>query len=66
LKATVFLSAGSLENDGTTENMKKMSDVLQSRNYQGLTIDSYVFPGESHRSCIPSAIMKAFKVLYKP
>jgi len=66
LKATVFLSAGSLENDGTTENMKKMSDVLQSRNYQGLTIDSYVFPGESHQSCIPSAIMKAFKVLYKP
>ena len=66
LKANVFLSAGSLENDGTIENMKKMSDVLQSRNYQGLTLDSYVFPGESHRSCIPSAIMKAFKVLYKP
>jgi hypothetical protein len=66
LKATIFLSAGSLENDGTIENMKKMSEVLQSRNYQGLTLNSYVFPGESHRSCIPSAIMKAFKVLYKP
>jgi uncharacterized protein len=66
LKATVFLTAGSLENDGTIENMKKMLEVLQSRNYQGLTIDSYVFPDESHRSCIPSAIMKSFKVLYKP
>jgi len=66
LNATIFLSAGSLENDGTIENLKKLSELLQSRNYQGLTIDSYVFPGESHRSCIPSAIMKAFKVLYKP
>jgi len=66
LNATIFLSAGSLENDGTIENLKKVSELLQSRNYQGLTIDSYVFPGESHRSCIPSAIMKAFKVLYKP
>jgi uncharacterized protein len=64
LNAMVFLSAGELENDGTKDNIDKMVAKLRSRNYRGLSLQTNVFPGESHRSCYPSAVMRAFKVLY--
>jgi predicted alpha/beta superfamily hydrolase len=65
LNAKIFISAGGKEDDEMLENVKKMTDQLQSRNYPGLKLESYIFPDENHRSCIPAALMRAFRVLYK-
>ena len=59
------MSAGGSEDSLMVANMKKMAELLQSRSYPGLTIETQVFPGETHESCIPSSIMRALKVLYK-
>ena len=62
IKAKLLMTFGGLED---TTNMKKMAQVLLSRNYPGLSVTTHVFPGENHQSCFPSAIMKALRVLYK-
>jgi predicted alpha/beta superfamily hydrolase len=65
LNAKLFMSAGGSEDSLMVSNMKKMAILLQSRNYSGLTIETHVFPDETHQSCIPSSIMRALRVLYK-
>jgi predicted alpha/beta superfamily hydrolase len=65
IKANLFMSVGGSEDSWTITNMKKMTDLLKSRNYPGLTVETYVFPDETHQSCYPSSIMRAFRVLYK-
>ena len=64
LNASLFMSAGSLEGSWMLEKMEKMTDVLKSRNYPGLTVETHVFPDESHQSCVPSSVMWAFRLLY--
>ena len=65
LNAKLFMSAGGAEDSLMVTNMKKMANLLQSRNYPGLTVETRVFPGETHQSCIPSSYMSAFRILYK-
>jgi predicted alpha/beta superfamily hydrolase len=65
LKANLFMSAGGAEDSVMVRNMKKMNGLLKSRNYPGLTIETHVFPDETHQSCLPSSIMRALRVLYK-
>jgi predicted alpha/beta superfamily hydrolase len=65
LNAKLFMSTGGSEDSLMISNMKKMAVLLQSRNYSGLTVDTHVFPGETHQSCIPSSVMRALRVLYK-
>lgn len=65
LKANLFMSAGGDEDSWMPTNMEKMTDLLKSRNYPGLIVETYVFPGETHVSCMPSSIMRALRVLYK-
>jgi predicted alpha/beta superfamily hydrolase len=65
LDAKLFMSMGGAEDSLSVSNMEKMAIVLKSRNYAGLTIESHVFPDEDHYSCIPSSLMRAFRVLYK-
>jgi predicted alpha/beta superfamily hydrolase len=65
LKAKLFMSAGGAEDSLMISNMNKMAGLLQSRNYPDLIVETYVFPDESHQSCYPSSIMRAFRVLYK-
>jgi len=65
LNAKLFMSVGGSEDSLMVSNMKKMAILLQSRNYSGLTIETHVFPDETHQSCIPSSIMRALRVLYK-
>jgi predicted alpha/beta superfamily hydrolase len=64
LNAKLFMSAGMSEDTMMVTNMKKMADLMQSRNYPGLTVETHVFPGETHESCYPSSIMRALRVLY--
>jgi predicted alpha/beta superfamily hydrolase len=64
LNAKLFMSAGGSEDTLMVTNMKKMAELMQSRNYPGLTVETHVFPGETHESCYPSSIMRALRVLY--
>ena len=64
LNAKLFMSAGMSEDTMMVTNMKKMADLLQARNYPGLTVETHIFPGETHESCYPSSIMRALRVLY--
>lgn len=64
LKAKVFLSVGSLEDSSTIAGIKKMSDTLRSQCGPDVQVTSQIFDGEDHRSCMATAIMRAFRVLY--
>jgi predicted alpha/beta superfamily hydrolase len=64
LKAKLFMSAGEKEDSSMINNMEKMADVLESRKYPGLSVTTCVFQNETHQSCIPASIMRAFRVLY--
>ena len=64
LEAKVFLSVGSLEDSSTIAGVRKMSDVLQSQTGPGVQVSLQIFDGEDHRSCMATAIMRAFRVLY--
>ncbi len=63
LDAEVFMSSGELEKN-TTENINKLTAILQSRNYPGLYIKTTVFPGENHVTCYPPAISRALLELF--
>lgn len=65
LNATLFMTAGGAEDSVMIANVNKMAAQLASRNYPGLKVETHVFPDETHQSCVPSALMRAFKVLYK-
>jgi hypothetical protein len=45
--------------------MNKMADLLKSRNYPGLIVETYVLSDENHASGCPAAVMRALKVFYK-
>ena len=64
LKAEVFMSSGELE-DGTTENVKKMANLLNSRNYKNLKLNTIIFENESHATCYPAFISRGLRELYK-
>ena len=65
LNATLFMSAGGLEDTAMVNNMYRMESLLKSRNYPGFNVTTQVFPGETHQTCVPAAFMRAFEVLYK-
>lgn len=64
LKANVFMSSGALEKV-TTENMKKMANLLNSRNYKNLELNTFIFENESHSTCYPLFINQGLKEVYK-
>jgi hypothetical protein len=59
------ITPGGYEDSIMVSNIKKMTTQLESRNYPGLKVETYVFPDETHLSFYPSSIMRAFRVLYK-
>ena len=65
LNATLFMTAGGVEDSLLIANVNKMAAQLESRNYPGLKVETTVFPDETHQSCVPTAWMRAFRVLYK-
>jgi uncharacterized protein len=65
LNVSLFMSAGGSEGPGVIENMNTLAAKLESRNYQGLKVVTNTFPDETHNSCIPASVMRAFRVLYK-
>ncbi len=63
LKARVFMSLGSEEND-YLESFNKMKELLESRAYPGLDLNTQIFKDEDHNSCNAAAINRALRWLY--
>lgn len=63
LPVRVFLSAGS-EEGGMVTSMERFAEVLRSRDYAGLFVDTVVFQGESHGSVVPAMMARTLRVLY--
>ena len=64
LKAEVFMSSGELEN-WTVENMKKMENLLNSRNYKNLKLNTRIFENESHSTSFYPFMNRGFIEFYK-
>jgi len=63
LEADVFMSSGALESR-TAEEMNKMAEWLQSRNYKSLVLETVIFKNESHVTCYPAALSRGLVELF--
>jgi hypothetical protein len=57
------MTMGGLEGEKAIRTMMDFKDSLLIRNYPGLKVETHVFDGETHQSCYPAAVSRAFKVL---
>jgi predicted alpha/beta superfamily hydrolase len=73
LRARVFISAAELEQapaDPAMARFRMVSSAIElaghlaARRYQGLTVSTHIFPGESHTSAIGPTIARGLRVLY--
>ena len=65
LSAKLFMSAAGLESKLYIDNMKRMAELLRSRNYKSLELETHIFEDETHPSCLPCSISRALRILYK-
>ena len=63
LNASLYMTTGGQEEEKLIHNVMDMKDTLIKRNYPGFRIKTDVFEGQSHQSCYPVAVSRAFKVL---
>jgi len=63
LEADVFISAGELE-EMTSQNIKKMVELLSSRNYENLILKMVIFENEGHVTCYPAAMSRGLVELF--
>ncbi len=65
LTGKVFISAAGLEGDNMFVNRaNKLANILRSRNYKSLKVESVIFPEESHVSVIASMLSRSLYSLY--
>jgi len=65
LSAKLFMSAAGVESKLYIDNMKKMAELLRSRDYKNLELETHIFENETHSSCLPCSMSRALRVLYK-
>lgn len=65
LKARLYMCVGGLESDSYIKNMNRMAELLRSREYPNLEIESMIFKNETHGSIYQATISRALKMLYK-
>jgi hypothetical protein len=46
------------------ENVKRLTEILRSRNYWNLKLNTVIFEGEGHITCFPAAISRGLTELY--
>jgi predicted alpha/beta superfamily hydrolase len=63
LTAKVFMTEGELESD-LHDPIQRMVNLLRSRGYPGLDLQTHVFEGEGHSSAYAASVSKALRVLY--
>ncbi len=73
LPAKVFMSVGSLEEPGPTDesrdarmvtNVRRLEKLLAERRYDGLELTTHVFDGETHLSVIPATVSRGLRVVF--
>jgi len=68
LKANIFYSIGRWENPKKCPMVDQMAQLvgrIKSRKYHGLSINSYVFPQETHNSVFPAALSRGLRVVFE-
>jgi predicted alpha/beta superfamily hydrolase len=63
IKAKLWMTAGGAEDSITIANVKSMTNILRSRNYPGFSVESFIFPEETHLSSMAASLMRGFVVL---
>ncbi len=61
----LFMCVGGLERVDYLINMKKMDELLRSRNYPNLKIESHIFENETHGTTVSASIGRGLKMLFK-
>ncbi len=65
LPVRLFMCVGGLERESYLSNMKKMADLLRSRNYPNLKLETHVFENETHGTTVSASLGRGLKILYK-
>lgn len=71
LPVRLFLSAGELEaikepqHAAMLSNSAKMTEILHSRYYEGFSMYSHIFNGESHLSVIPATFSRGLREVFR-
>lgn len=65
LKAQVFTAVGALDSPHILEPWKQFVEVLSSWSHAGLTLDSWLIPGEDHFSMLPVALPRSLQAVLK-
>ncbi len=63
LNARLCMTAGGSEDSTMIANVNRMAGLLKSKNYPGFSVETYVFPDETHQSCMAAALMRGLVVL---
>lgn len=64
LNANVFTSIGSLDNDDVKTPWTEFVNQVKSRNYKGLTLDTWIVENEDHLSMLPAAVTRGLKTTF--
>jgi len=64
LPVKLFMCVGGLESESYINNMEKMAQLLRSRNYPSLELETFVFENETHGTTGPASICRGLKILY--
>ena len=64
LPATVFMGAGSLEDEAVIVNVRSLDGALRGRGYDGLRLKTHVFEGENHVSVVPFSLSRGLRVVF--
>jgi len=64
LPVNLFMCVGGLEREYYIKNMKKMSELLRSRNYPNLKLQTHVFENETHGTTVSASLGRGLKIIY--
>ena len=64
LPVRLFMSDGELESDSMIGSMKRLSQALERRRYEGLRVATRIFEGESHTSTVPVAVTRGLRTVF--
>jgi len=64
LDAVVFTAVGELDEPNILEPWERMNQLMEIRDYEGLTWMAHRFEGETHLSCWPTGLTRGLKIVY--
>jgi hypothetical protein len=64
LEAIVFTTIAELDEPSINDPWHEFNQILKQRNYQSLSWNEQVFPGETHISVFPGALSRGLKVVF--